>query len=232
METTSYPINPTISFGEAVKRFYSNYAIFSGRARRSEYWWASLFTAIAVIVAYSISLFFNFFTEGVSILLCTVIILFLIPIPSLAVTIRRLHDVDKSGWYILLSLIPVIGAIILLFFCCKDSTIGENEWGISPKYSLLEASDDGGSNKRLTSWSYIWPFLLLIASIVLYFTSLSYMMSSMFGGFDDVDIEELQGGFEDDSSMIMEELDSAAIGIVPDSIDSETLPDTTAVGTN
>jgi len=54
-------------------------------------------------------------------------------VPSLAVSVRRLHDIGKSGWTILLGLIPFVGGIILLVFCCQDSQPGENKWGASPK---------------------------------------------------------------------------------------------------
>jgi len=55
-------------------------------------------------------------------------------IPSLAVGVRRLHDIGKSGWWLLIGLIPLVGAIVLLVFACQDSQPGTNQWGPSPKY--------------------------------------------------------------------------------------------------
>lgn len=104
-----------------------NYVGFSGRARRKEYWMFVLISAIiAIVIAILESLI------GMPAVLSTLYSL-VIFLPSLAVTVRRLHDVGKSGWWILISLIPIIGAIILLVFTCLDSQPGTNKWGPNPK---------------------------------------------------------------------------------------------------
>jgi uncharacterized membrane protein YhaH (DUF805 family) len=105
-----------------------NYAVFSGRARRTEYWMFFLFNAIITIILsilQSIADIDNLLT-GIYGLLTI--------LPSLAVGARRLHDSGRSGWWLLLCLIPFIGAIILLIFFCLDSEEGENRFGANPKY--------------------------------------------------------------------------------------------------
>ncbi len=113
----------SVGFLEAVALFFSRYTDFSGRSRRSEYWWAFLFnTIVATVLA--------FLPEGLAFLsgLWSLVIL----VPSLALCIRRLHDVGKSGWWYLFLLIPLVGGIILLVQFCKDST-EDNQWGPDPK---------------------------------------------------------------------------------------------------
>jgi len=114
-----------------------NYANFSGRARRKEYWMFSLFNIIFITVAMIIDnvagLTFGKFPIG---LLYFLYALFII-IPVLAVTVRRLHDVGKSGWMILIYLIPIVGAIWLLVLSLTDSDTGENQYGPNPKKTVF-----------------------------------------------------------------------------------------------
>ncbi|PFM78995.1 hypothetical protein COJ46_15830 [Bacillus sp. AFS077874] len=105
-----------------------NYAVFSGRARRTEYWMFFLFNAIITIILsilQSIADIDNLLT-GIYGLLTI--------LPSLAVGARRLHDSGRSGWWLLIGIIPVIGTIILLIFFCTDSEEGDNRFGANPKY--------------------------------------------------------------------------------------------------
>ncbi|NOU99408.1 DUF805 domain-containing protein [Paenibacillus planticolens] len=105
----------------------NNYVGFSGRARRTEYWMFVLFSVIvSIILAILESLL------GLKSVL-TGIYSLVVLLPSLAVAFRRLHDTGKSGWWILLGLIPLIGAIILIVFYCQDSEPNENEYGPNPK---------------------------------------------------------------------------------------------------
>tara|TARA_B100000768_G_C11012536_1_gene262645 strand:+ start:157 stop:498 length:342 start_codon:yes stop_codon:yes gene_type:complete len=108
-------------FTGALKR----YADFSGRARRKEYWMFILFYLIFYIVLSVIDGFLE------SIWLSSVYSLVLL-VPSISVAARRLHDVGKSGWWQLIVLIPLIGAIILIFFLVKDSH-DDNDYGPNPK---------------------------------------------------------------------------------------------------
>ncbi len=110
-----------------------NYAVFSGRARRKEYWMFVLFnfifSVIAIILDNILGLAFENVGYGPIYLLYSLAVF----IPSLAVSVRRLHDIGKSGWFILISLIPFIGPIWLLVLMCTDSEPGENDYGPNPK---------------------------------------------------------------------------------------------------
>ena len=116
-----------MGMADAVRSVLAKYATFSGRARRSEYWWFYLAYVIAYIVAAII--------DGLlGITALTLIVSLGLLIPTLAVGVRRLHDIGKSGWWLLIGLIPLVGAIVLLVFACQDSRRGTNQWGPSPKY--------------------------------------------------------------------------------------------------
>lgn len=111
-------VNPNagkVDFGTAIKLYFSNYATFSGRATKSEYWWTVLFTFLVGCVPYlgwiAALAFF---------------------IPSLAVMVRRLHDTGKSGAYYFMCLIPIAGIIILIIQLCKDSE-PDNVYGPAPR---------------------------------------------------------------------------------------------------
>ena len=104
-----------------------NYVNFQGRARRKEYWMFLLFNFIfSVIIG---------FIEGLLDLPQVLSGLYFLAIllPSLAVCIRRLHDTGRSGWWLFIGLIPLVGGIILLVFYCTDSNQGENQYGPNPK---------------------------------------------------------------------------------------------------
>ena len=105
---------------------WKKYAEFSGRARRQEYWMFFLFNFLAGVALGIVDVVLG--TGALSGLYNLAII-----IPSLAVGARRLHDTDRSGWWQLIALIPLIGAIILLVFFCLDSKPGENRFGPNPK---------------------------------------------------------------------------------------------------
>jgi uncharacterized membrane protein YhaH (DUF805 family) len=104
-----------------------NYANFKGRARRKEYWMFALINMLFVFVVAIIDYFLGTFP----IIYC--IYLLAIVIPSIAVSVRRLHDIGKSGWWFFIGLIPIIGAIWLLVLLCTDGNPGENSYGPSPK---------------------------------------------------------------------------------------------------
>jgi uncharacterized membrane protein YhaH (DUF805 family) len=103
------------------------YAQFSGRSRRSEYWYFVLFN---ILISIGLAIVDN--VVGLGGVLGAVYALAVL-VPGLAVSIRRLHDVSKSGWWLLIALIPLLGAIALLVFMATDSTPGENEYGTNPK---------------------------------------------------------------------------------------------------
>ncbi|HEV7802196.1 MAG TPA: DUF805 domain-containing protein [Burkholderiales bacterium] len=102
------------------------YAEFSGRASRTEFW---MFTLVNFIVVVVLSLLDSFIGFGLLGMIYGLGVL----IPSLAVSVRRLHDTNRSGWWLLIGLIPVIGFIVLLVFMVQDSDAGDNQYGSNPK---------------------------------------------------------------------------------------------------
>jgi uncharacterized membrane protein YhaH (DUF805 family) len=114
-----------LGFGEAIKSVFGKYATFNGRAVRSEYWYFALFSILANIAASIIDAAGG--SGVVSGLLALGVFL-----PSLAVSVRRLHDIDRSGWFLLLLFVPLIGAIILLIWSCQRGTSGPNRFGADP----------------------------------------------------------------------------------------------------
>ncbi len=127
-----------MNFGQAIKAGFSNYVNFSSRAIRSEYWFWVLFTLIGEAVAAGIdAVLFNSSPGGFSPLyslfgLATVL-------PSLAVGIRRLHDIDRTGWWLLLALTGV-GAFVLIYWACQKGTPGPNRFGPDPFAMLGQIS--------------------------------------------------------------------------------------------
>ena len=118
-----------MGFGQAISAGFSNYVNFSGRACRSEYWYWVLFIILADIVAGIIDYLLGM--QIVSSLFGLVTLL-----PGIAVSIRRLHDLDRTGWWILLGLIPLIGWIILLIWYISKGTDGPNRFGPDPLATL------------------------------------------------------------------------------------------------
>jgi uncharacterized membrane protein YhaH (DUF805 family) len=118
-----------MSFADAIKSVYTNYVNFQGRARRSEYWWFYLFYILAIAVLAGVLGAMN---ESVGDLLAGLFVLGTI-IPLLAVGVRRLHDTGRSGWWILIGLVPVVGFIVLIIFFVGDSEAGANKYGPNPK---------------------------------------------------------------------------------------------------
>ena len=122
---------PQMGFVDAVKICLTEkYCNFEGRARRSEYWWFALCNGV---VSYVANLIGGFISPTVALVLVCIVSLGLL-LPGLGVCVRRLHDIGKSGWLVLLSLIPLVGAIILIVWFCKDSDRNANQYGPSPKY--------------------------------------------------------------------------------------------------
>ncbi|MFC8198900.1 DUF805 domain-containing protein [Streptomyces sp. NPDC060006] len=115
-----------MSFADAARScLTANYATFSGRARRAEYWWFSVLYVIATAVLVGISWVLD--APLLSVLLLPFIV------PMLSVSVRRLHDTGKSGWRMLIALIPVVGPILYLVGMTVDSVPGANQYGASPK---------------------------------------------------------------------------------------------------
>ncbi|MBG2913418.1 DUF805 domain-containing protein [Proteus cibarius] len=117
----------------------NNYANFSGRARRKEYWMFTLVNTIIITILYAIVISSIDMNTGEMSSLGSIVGIILgiyslaIIIPSLAVTIRRFHDQDKSGWMFLLAFIPAVGGLIVFVFMCLEGTKGDNRFGPDPK---------------------------------------------------------------------------------------------------
>jgi uncharacterized membrane protein YhaH (DUF805 family) len=113
------------------------YAVFDGRARRKEYW---MFTLFNVLISMTLGLIelkiglTGLWKSGGGPLsgLYTLAVL----IPGIAVSVRRLHDTGRSGWWLLIALVPCIGGIVLLVFMIEDSQPGDNQYGPNPKAAM------------------------------------------------------------------------------------------------
>ena len=124
-----------MNFQQAVQSVFSNYAKFRGRAARSEFWWFQLFIVLGGIVAAVLDLLANsnvLSGEPLATLFYLVTI-----IPDLAVSVRRLHDTDSSGWWLLLGLVPLIGMIVLIVWWCLEGSKGYNRFGADPLQPAL-----------------------------------------------------------------------------------------------
>lgn len=108
-----------------------NYANFQGRARRKEYWW---FELLVIVVSFVLSIvdtmIFGATFAGIGMLGGMAALALLVP--NLAVGVRRLHDRDQSGWWLLLGAVPLIGGLILLFWFVQRGTVGDNRFGADP----------------------------------------------------------------------------------------------------
>ncbi len=109
------------------------YAVFTGRARRKEFW---MFTLIYTLIFIVLSVVDGIIGTGAMLFetgLLSGIFSLVSLCPSIAVTIRRLHDIDRSGWWILIGLVPIAGVIVLIIFAAKDGQPGSNQYGSNPK---------------------------------------------------------------------------------------------------
>lgn len=131
-----------MGFSEAVASVFKNYANFKGRARRKEYWYFVIFNMIASGLLTGISTA----SESTFFMVLQSLYTLAVAIPSLAVIWRRLHDIGKSGACYFVALIPLVGAIIVLIWLCKDSQPGDNQYGPCPKAPAAQPGWNYGSN--------------------------------------------------------------------------------------
>ena len=120
-------------FVEALKK----YAVFSGRSRRKEYWYFALFVIIISFVLNIIDVLTGAYERTAGVGLLSSIFSLAVLIPSIAVTVRRLHDIDRSGWWLLIALVPLVGWIVLLVFSVQEGTPGSNRYGPNPKSASI-----------------------------------------------------------------------------------------------
>ena len=123
----------SMGFGRAIATCFRKYAVFSGRASRSEYWFFVLFEILLyiVLIIADIAMFrgsMNVFSTLAS------LVLFL---PGLAVLVRRLHDTDRSAWWILIPFVPIVGSIWLIVLLCERGTEGANRYGMGPAEAAI-----------------------------------------------------------------------------------------------
>ncbi|MDE6267161.1 MAG: DUF805 domain-containing protein [Muribaculaceae bacterium] len=151
-----------LTFMEAVKKVYlKNYCNFSGRASRSEFWWSYLAQYAMMMILYCVMIFLTIITTTilmamdaeettasiVTMLICAgpmIILGLILLLPSLGVTVRRLHDTGRSGWYILISLIPLAG-LILYYWLALPSDMYENQYGPVPNVEQLPWENNSNS---------------------------------------------------------------------------------------
>lgn len=109
------------------------YAVFEGRSRRREYWWFALVNFLIAMALGGLDMALGTYSveSGVGLFSCLFALAVLVP--GIAVTVRRLHDTDRSGWWVLIGFIPLVGAIVLIVFALLDSQPGANRYGPNPK---------------------------------------------------------------------------------------------------
>ena len=116
---------------------------FSGRARRKEYWIYTLWTLLVGVPLFIVDVNLDLYNRDFGFGPISGIWFLLLFLPTTAVTIRRLHDSDRSGWLFLVSLVPIAGPLIMLGFMCTPGTVGENKYGEDP---LIEGDGDAGKS--------------------------------------------------------------------------------------
>ena len=120
-------------------KYYANawkkFSDFSGRAQRAEFWAFSMINYAVMLLLILLGTFFSGenLTGGIVPLIPYIVFFIIIIIPTISVTVRRLHDIDKSGGWFFIQLIPTIGTIVLIIFACTDGTTGDNKYGADPK---------------------------------------------------------------------------------------------------
>lgn len=126
----------------AYKNFWKNYANFSGRSRRADYWWAMLCQAIVggvlgilmtIMVTAAIVQETPMGAFGILIVIVYVVFALASIVPGLSVIVRRLHDTGRAGWWFFITFVPAVGSIVLFVFMLLEGTAGENQYGPDPK---------------------------------------------------------------------------------------------------
>ena len=137
---------PSMSFRNAAKICFKKFCNCHGRARRSEFWYFFLLVNILMLIPYFMMMYFivsDYDSNGVNTgfyvsLALLYIILIVMSIPLISAATRRMHDIGKSGAMLLLAIIPFCGFFILLVFLCQDSDQMDNDYGPSPKYTVIQ----------------------------------------------------------------------------------------------
>ncbi len=130
-----------MNFWEALNSAFKNYATFKGRASRSEFWYFCLFSVLISLIAQQIDSTLNKNESGAISGIVTLILL----VPGIALQVRRLHDIGKTGWWFFLNFIPLLGQIVLIVFSCFRGHADTNRYGDNPLAEM--ASDTGLPNQ-------------------------------------------------------------------------------------
>ena len=137
---------------------FKKYAVFSGRATRKEFWMFTLInTIVNIIVAVALTIIVG---EYKGLIFIPTLYTLAVFIPSLAISCRRLHDIGKSGWWILITLVPFIGSLLLFSFYVIDSQTGTNKYGPNPK-------GDGYVQKNPNVWATIIAIVVILFLLVM-----------------------------------------------------------------
>lgn len=145
-----------MTFGDAVRAVLAQYATFGGRARRSEYWWWSLFSTLVQLAFSLVAIVVLVATSdddgGTAVgwigwILYGIVALGLV-VPSLAVLVRRLHDTGRSAWWLLIGLVPIVGGVVILVFSLQDSSPGPNAYGPNPKGTDRPVASADGTGRN------------------------------------------------------------------------------------
>jgi uncharacterized membrane protein YhaH (DUF805 family) len=133
-----------MTFTQAIKAGFRNYVNFSSRASRSEYWYFVLFMVLVYLVMFMLDRVLDTDSDSMPALILTlaVAVVFIVValgliLPSISIAVRRLHDLNRSGWWYLLNLIPLVGPIILLVWFCMRGTVGRNRFGPDPLEGMV-----------------------------------------------------------------------------------------------
>ena len=132
-----------MTFTEAIRSGFANYVNFGGRALRSEFWWWQLFTLLVAFGAGMIDGAFNLNADIIADLWALAILL-----PTLAVSVRRLHDSDMSGWWLFVMMIPFVGFVLLIVWWIQEGTLGYNRFGPDPRHREVSLHAQGRSLHR------------------------------------------------------------------------------------
>ncbi len=146
-----------MTFGDSIKTCFSKYVTFSGRAQRSEFWWWALFVWVTqLVLSFVDSALFGTvttteagFEASTNTPVLTGLFSLAVFLPTISVTVRRLHDTDRSGWWYWLALVPLIGIIVLIVWWATKGTDGPNRYGEDP----LNPGASGGYGAGLTASS-------------------------------------------------------------------------------
>ena len=154
----------------------SKYATFHGRARRKEFWFFALFNFILNVVLLAIDIRWGQFSFTYNVGLFGGIYSLAVLLPGLAVAVRRLHDTNRSGWWLLIALIPLVGAIVLLVFMLEESQPGQNRYGVCPKRINSESPPPAQDS---VSWMAIASLVCGVLTLTIFWLPILHLVPGL-----------------------------------------------------